>query len=56
MKTIIDALEFCKQNELYDKHICIALGINQLPKSIKDGLNKIKMKNKRIELWQMNEK
>lgn len=44
MKTILEALEFCKENELYDKNILIALGINKVPLSLKEGLQQIKMK------------
>jgi chromosome segregation and condensation protein ScpB len=44
MKTIIEALEFCKENKLYDKHIKIALGINKVPMTIKEGLNQLRMK------------
>jgi len=45
MKIILEALEFCKENKLYDKHINIALGINKVPLSIKEGLNQIKIEN-----------
>tara|TARA_R100001509_G_scaffold151569_1_gene111093 strand:+ start:236 stop:391 length:156 start_codon:yes stop_codon:yes gene_type:complete len=45
MKIILEALEFCKENKLYDKHINIALGMNKLPLSIKEGLNQLKLKN-----------
>tara|TARA_R100000734_G_C3282977_1_gene76212 strand:+ start:682 stop:849 length:168 start_codon:yes stop_codon:yes gene_type:complete len=51
MKIILEALEFCKENKLYDKHINIALGINKVPMSIKEGLYQIKIHNKRIEQW-----
>jgi len=44
IKVLIEGLEFCKQNKLYDKHINIALGVNKVPMSIREGLNKpIKM-------------
>lgn len=44
MKLILEALEFCKENKLYDKHINIALGKNKIPMSIKEGLNQLKLK------------
>ena len=43
MKTILEALEFCKENKLYDKHINIALGINKVPTTIREGLNQLRM-------------
>ena len=45
MKLILEALEFCKENKLYDKHINIALGINKIPLSIREALNQIKIEN-----------
>ena len=42
MKLILEALEFCKQNKLYDKHINIALGKNKIPMSIKEGYKQYK--------------
>ena len=44
MKTILEALEFCKENNLYDKHIKIALGINKVPMSIKEAFNQLRIK------------
>lgn len=44
MKTILEALEFCKDNKLYDKHINIALGSNKVPLTIREGLNQLRMK------------
>ena len=44
MKTILEALEFCKENKLYDKHIIIALGINKVPMTIKEGMQQIRLK------------
>lgn len=44
MKTILEALELCKENNLYDKHINIALGINKVPMTIKEGLNQLRFK------------
>ena len=43
MKIILEALEFCKDNKLYDKHINIALGINKVPMSIREGLKQQKL-------------
>ena len=45
MKTILEALEFCKENKIYDKHINIALGINKVPMTIREGLNQLRMQN-----------
>ena len=45
MKIILEALEFCKENKLYDKHINIALGINKVPLNIREGLNQLKLEN-----------
>ena len=44
MKTILEALEFCKANKLYDVHINIALGINKVPMTIKEGMQQIRFK------------
>ena len=44
MKTILEALAFCKANKLYDKHIKIALGVNKVPMTIKEGFNQLRMK------------
>lgn len=44
MKKILEALEFCKENKLYDKHINIALGINKVPITIKEGLEQLRFK------------
>ncbi len=43
MKIIFQALEFCKENKLYSKNVNIALGINKIPMTIKEGLQQIKM-------------
>lgn len=37
MKIILEALEFCKENKLYDKHINIAIGKNKLAQTFKEG-------------------
>tara|TARA_R100000353_G_scaffold52011_1_gene41296 strand:+ start:3469 stop:3618 length:150 start_codon:yes stop_codon:yes gene_type:complete len=47
MKLILEALEFCKENKLYDKNINIALGINKVPMTIKEGLQQL-----RFKIWQ----
>jgi len=44
MKTILEALELCKEHKLYDKHINIALGINKAPESFKDVFNYLRLK------------
>jgi hypothetical protein len=44
VKTILEALEFCKANKLYDKHINIALGINKVPMTLKEGFNQLRIK------------
>ena len=43
MKTILEALEFCKENKLYDKHIEIALGVNKVPMTIKEAFNQLRI-------------
>jgi|TARA_R100000482_G_C5125137_1_gene148248 hypothetical protein len=43
MKTILEALEFCKENKLYDKHIKIALGVNKVPMTIKEAFNQLRI-------------
>tara|TARA_R110000787_G_scaffold104964_1_gene212387 strand:- start:3233 stop:3376 length:144 start_codon:yes stop_codon:yes gene_type:complete len=45
MKTILEALEFCKENKIYDENINIALGINKVPMTIREGLNQLRMQN-----------
>jgi hypothetical protein len=44
VKTILEALEFCKENNLYSEHINIALGINKVPMTLKEGFNQLRMK------------
>ena len=44
MKTILEALEFCKENNLYSEHINIALGINKVPLTLKEAFNQLRMK------------
>jgi|TARA_B100001564_G_C20536731_1_gene622372 hypothetical protein len=44
VKTILEALEFCKENNLYSEHINIALGINKVPLTLKEGFNQLRMK------------
>ena len=43
MKTILEALEFCKENKLYDEHIKNALGINKVPMTIKEAFNQLRI-------------
>ena len=45
MKTILEALEFCKENNLYGDHINVALGKNKLPLTFKEGFYQIKLKD-----------
>ena len=47
MKIILEALEFCKENKLYDKHINIALGKNKVPMSIREGLKQQKLRHEK---------
>jgi len=47
IKVLIDGLEFCKENKLYDKHINIALGINKVPMSIREGLKLQKLRHEK---------
>ena len=44
MKTILEGLAFCKENNLYSEHINIALGINKVPLTLKEGFNQLRMK------------
>jgi len=44
MKTILEGLQFCKQNKLYDKHIRIALGLNKVPTTFKEAFNHLRLK------------
>ena len=44
MKNLLDALEMCKNNKLFDKHINIALGKNKIPMTIKEGINQLRFK------------
>jgi hypothetical protein len=37
MKKLIEALEFIKEVEIYDKNIIIALGVNKLALTLKEG-------------------
>ena len=46
MREILDALEFCKENKLYSKHINIALGINKLAETWEEGELQYNMKRK----------
>jgi len=42
IKTILEGLEFCKENKIYDKNINIALGENKVPMTIKEGLQQLR--------------
>tara|TARA_Y100000385_G_scaffold279399_1_gene329015 strand:+ start:338 stop:475 length:138 start_codon:yes stop_codon:yes gene_type:complete len=44
VKTILEALAFCKEHKLYDKNINIALGKNKVPMTIKEGLEQLRFK------------
>lgn len=44
MKTILEGLQFCKANKLYDKNIKIALGINKVPTTFKEAFNQLRLK------------
>jgi hypothetical protein len=44
VKTILEALQFCKENKLYDEHIKIALGINKVPLTFKEAFNQLRIK------------
>ncbi len=44
MKTILEALKFCKENKLYDEHIRIALGLNKAPESFRELLNYLRLR------------
>ena len=46
MRDILDALEFCKENKLYSKHINIALGINKFAETWEEGELQYNMKKK----------
>jgi len=47
IKVLIEGLEFCKENKLYDKHINIALGVNKVPMSIREGLEQQKLRHEK---------
>ena len=44
MKTILEGLQFCKENKLYDKHIRIALGLNKVPTTFKEAFNHLRLR------------
>ena len=44
MKTILEGLRICKENNIYDKHINIALGSKKIPLTFKEANEQIKMK------------
>ena len=50
MKTLIEALEFIKEIKVYDKNIIIALGVNKLALTLKEGFYIKKLEDKLKEL------
>jgi hypothetical protein len=50
MKTILEALELIKEIEVYDKNIIIALGVNKLALSVKEGFYVKKLEDERSKL------
>mgnify|MGYP003629058836 CR=1 FL=1 len=50
MKKLIEALEFIKEVGIYDKNIIIALGINKLPLTIKEGFYVKKLEDEASKL------
>ena len=44
MKTILEALEFCRENKIYSPYIKIALGASKVPMTLKEGINQLNMK------------
>jgi len=44
MKELIEALEFCKENNIYDKNINIALGKNLYAQTFEEGAIQKKIK------------
>ena len=47
MKELLDGLEFCKENNIFDKHINIALGKNLFAQTLEEGSIQ-----KKIELYE----
>lgn len=50
MKTLLDALLLIKDIEVYDENIIIALGVNKLALTFKEGFYFKKLEDKRKEL------
>ncbi len=50
MKDILDGLEFCKENNIFDKNINIALGLNLYVQTFEEAAlqNKIKLNENNI--------
>lgn len=44
MKDLIEALQFCKENNIFDKHINIALGRNLYVQTFEEGAIQKKIK------------
>ena len=51
MKTILDGLEFIKEIKAYDKKIIIALGVNKVALTIKEGFYIKKLEDKKENNW-----
>lgn len=50
MKTLIEALEFIKEIKVYDENIIIALGVNKLALTLKEGFYVKKLEDERSKL------
>jgi hypothetical protein len=50
MKKLIEALEFIKEVEIYDKNIIIALGVNKLALTLKEGFYVKKLEDEASKL------
>ena len=50
MKTLLEALEFIKEIKAYDKNIIIALGVNKLALTIKEGFYVKKLEDEASKL------
>jgi len=51
MKTILDGLEFIKEIKAYDKNIIIALGVNKVALTIKEGFYIKKLEDESKNNW-----
>ena len=50
MKKLIEALEFIKEVGIYDKNIIIALGVNKLALTLKEGFYNKKLEDEASKL------